>query len=64
MAHSFESDRPEHRVHHLKIHTDHALADSKHDLGNRSPIADQLPPNAGIEMPEMDTNLADEDAEA
>lgn len=60
MAHSFDHDRPEHRVHHLKVHHSHANEDQKLDKAGRSPMAAQLPPEGSLEMPDLDQNQAPE----
>lgn len=62
MAHSFDHDRPEHQVHHLRIHHPHAGQDQKLDKGMRSPIAAQLPGEAFLESPQLDANQGDEQA--
>lgn len=62
MAHSFDHDRPEHQVHHLKIHHSHAGLDQKLDKGMRSPLASQLPTEATLESPQLDVNQSDEPA--
>jgi len=60
MAHKFESDRPEHRVHNMRIPTNHSHLDQKHDKMGRSPMIGQLPMENGLESaspaPELNSN--------
>lgn len=53
MAHQFEQDRPDHKVHHMHIPEHHAHMDQKFDKGGRSPMVGQLPIDSGMESPEV-----------
>lgn len=60
MAHSFEHDRPEHRIHHMHIPEGHAHQDQKFHKGGRSPMVGQLPMEGGMASPEVAPGIGSE----
>jgi len=54
MGHNFEQSRPDHQIMHKRIPGSHASQDQKFDKMGRSPMAGQLPSEAGLASPELE----------
>jgi len=55
LSHSFEQERPDHKIHKMNIPQGHAHSDQKYGKGMRSPMVGQLPMDNGLESPESDS---------
>lgn len=59
MSDTFEQSQPGHMIIEKQMPSGHAYLDQKLDKGMRSPMAGQLPTDAGQAMPEIAPGLSE-----